>query len=272
MSSNRTLVCKVGGCKTKAARPDARVCSDHQHTLILQAELVRLQNIELDGVALLVHQYPHLRRLVENLATLSFRADPLKAASTQIVARSRSNNLDDGIAVVGDHLATPGYAVSTRSDRGRLRAAEREIAKCADDVARIVTGQPKPKERRPRCNHRSCDKRDIRQPVGVRVCGFCGLPMNTGNPVPVPASQKSHEERPRRGSLLNALSRGSKSLVAIRRSTSVAHEWGFFRPETESHVSHLSYQDHLRRVHSPYSMSSIPSARYRSAALSMSVK
>ncbi len=194
MSANRTLVCKVGGCTTKAARTDTKVCTDHQHTLILQAEIVRLQNIEHDGVSGLVHQYPHLRRLVENLATLSYRADPLKAASTQIVRRSRGHNLDDGITVVGDHLATPGYAVSARSDRGRLRAAEREIAKCADDVARIVTGQPKPKELRPRCNRRSCDKRDTRQPVGVRICGFCGLPMNTGNPVPAPAPVKSHED------------------------------------------------------------------------------
>ena len=195
MSEHRTLACKVGGCKT-AARPDAKVCSTHQHTLSLQAEIVRLNQTTPDGISALVRGYPHLRRLIENLATLVMRADPLKAASTQIVARSRSHNLGDGIVALGDHLVTPGYAASTLSDRGRLQAADRAIAKCANDVERIVTGEPKPKPKdlRPRCNRRSCNQRGVRQPIGVRLCGFCGLPMNTGNTVPAPAPVESRED------------------------------------------------------------------------------
>ena len=169
--------CVVAGCRT-VAKEGLQVCSDHQHTLILQAEIVRLNQTSTDGVSDLVRRYPHVRRLVENLATLVFRADPLKAASTQIVARSRSHNLGDGIVELGDHMLTPGYAVSTRRDQGRLGAAMAKVKICADQVDQILDPHTVPPvDTRPRCGARACDSRSVRQPVGVKMCGFCGRDM-----------------------------------------------------------------------------------------------
>ena len=169
--------CVVGGCRT-VAKTGLTVCSDHQHTLVLQAEIVRLNQTQPDGVSVLVRHHPHLRRLIENLATLTFRADPLKAASGMVVYRSRSHNLDDGIVALGDHLVTPGYAVSTKKDQGRLGAAIAKVKVCADEVDKILDPHTKqPRDDRPRCGSRACTNRDIKQPVGVKMCGFCGRDM-----------------------------------------------------------------------------------------------
>lgn len=169
--------CVVGGCRT-VAKSGLAVCSDHQHTLILQAEIVRLNQTTIDGVSNLVRRYPHLRRLVENLATLSFRADPLKAASGMVVHRSRSHNLSDGIVELGDHVLTPGYAVSTRRDQGRLGAAMAKVKICADQVDKILDPHTKrPPDTRPRCLSRACKDRDIRQDHGSAFCRFCGRDM-----------------------------------------------------------------------------------------------
>ena len=169
--------CAVGGCKT-VAKAGLTVCSTHQHTLSLQAEIVRLNQTTPDGISALIRGYPHLRRLIENLATLVMRADPLKAASTQIVARSRSHNLGDGIVALGDHLVTPGYAASTRRDQGRLGSAMAKVKVCADQLDKILDPHTEPRrDDRPRCGSRACGGRNVRQPVGVSLCGFCGRDM-----------------------------------------------------------------------------------------------
>ena len=169
--------CVVGGCRT-VAKEGLQVCSDCQHTLILQAEIVRLNQTTTDGVSVLVRRYPHLRRLVENLATLSFRADPLKAASGMVVHRSRSHNLSDGIVTLGDHMVTPGYAASTKADEGRLGTAMKLVKKCADEVDKILDPHTKrTRDTRPRCLSRACKDRDTRQDHGSAFCKFCGRDM-----------------------------------------------------------------------------------------------
>ncbi len=169
--------CVVGGCRT-VAKSGLAVCSDHQHTLILQAEIVRLKQTRPGTLSVLVRHHDHLRRLIESLATLSFRADPLKAASGMVVHRSRSHNLSDGIVTLGDHLVTPGYAVSTKADKGRLGAAMKKVKKCADEVDKILDPHTKrPPDTRPRCLSRACKDRDTRQDHGSAFCRFCGRDM-----------------------------------------------------------------------------------------------
>ncbi len=169
--------CAVGGCKT-VAKNGLTVCSDHQHTLILQAEIERLGQTEPGTMSALVRHHPHLRRLIENLATLSFRADPLKAASGMVVYRSRGHNLDDGIVAVGDDLLIPGYAVSVKRDQGRLGEAMKKVKKCADEVDKILDPHTKrSRDTRPRCLSRACKDRDTRQDHGSAYCRFCGRDM-----------------------------------------------------------------------------------------------
>ncbi len=169
--------CVVGGCRT-VAKTGLTVCSDHQHTLVLQAEIVRLNQTQPDGVSVLVRHHPHLRRLIENLATLTFRADPLKAIPTQVVGRSRGHNLSDGIVTLGDHVVTPGYAVSTKKDEGRLGAAIAKVKVCADEVDKILDPHTKrPRDTRPKCGSRACTSRDTRQDHGSAFCKFCGRDM-----------------------------------------------------------------------------------------------
>ena len=170
--------CVVGGCRT-VARPGANVCTDHLHTLALQAEIVRLTHTQPGGVSALVRHHKHLRRLIEDLAELSYRADPLKASSVQVVARSRGHHLSDGIVLLGDHIATPGYAVSVKKDQGRLGAAMDKVKTCANQVAEILQPRTALRDVRPRCGSRACDGRNVRQPVGIKLCGFCGRDMRT---------------------------------------------------------------------------------------------
>jgi hypothetical protein len=169
--------CVVAGCRT-VTKPGLNVCTTHQHVTTLQTEIVRLQTIQGDPLTMLLRQYPPLRRLIENVALAADRAQPMKAAGSQVVARSRGHNQSDGIVIVGERLATPGYAVATMSDRGRLGAVLAAVSRCGEQVDRILDpSAPKRRDDRPRCGSRACDKRNVRQPVGIRVCGFCGRDM-----------------------------------------------------------------------------------------------
>ena len=169
--------CVVGGCRT-VAKPGVGVCSDHLHVAALRAEIVRLQNTQGDGLTQLLRRFPDVRRLIENLALLADRAQPMKGRGTEAVSRSRGHNLGDGIVALGNHVVTPGYAVASKKDEGRLGAALAAVKVCDEQVDRIVDPKSPPRrDDRPRCGSRACDGRNVRQPVGISLCGFCGRDM-----------------------------------------------------------------------------------------------
>jgi hypothetical protein len=160
------------------AKPGVLVCSDHIHVAALQAEIVRLQNTQGDGLTQLLRRFDHARRLIENLALLADRAHPMKGGGIEAVSRSRGHNLSDGIVTLGKHVVTPGYAVSTKKDEGRLGAALAAVKVCGEQVDRIVDPKSPPRrDDRPRCGVRACDGKNVRQPVGIKLCGFCGRDM-----------------------------------------------------------------------------------------------
>ncbi len=170
--------CVVGGCRT-VAKPGVLVCSTHIHVAALQAEIVRLQNTQGDGLTQLLRRFGDVRRLVENVALLADRAHPMKGGGVEAVSRSRGHNLSDGIVALGDHVVTPGYAVATKKDEGRLGAALAAVKVCGDLVDRIVDPKSPPRrDDRPRCGVSGCEGRNVRQPVGISLCGFCGRDMS----------------------------------------------------------------------------------------------
>ena len=175
----RKQSCVVGGCRT-VAKPGLGVCSNHDHVAVLQTEITRLRNTQGDRLTQLLRRFTDARRLIENLALLVDRAQPMKGGGTEAVRRSRGHNLSDGIVALGDHVVTPGYAVSSKKDEGRLGAALAAVKVCGDQVDRIVDPKSPPRrDDRPRCGARACDGRNVRQPVGIKVCGFCGRDMDT---------------------------------------------------------------------------------------------
>ena len=175
----RKQTCIVGACKT-VAKPGVQVCSSHLHVVALQAEIVRLQNTQGDRLTRLLRRFGDVRRLIENLALLADRAEPMKGGRSEAVNRSRGHNLSDGIVALGAHIVIPGYAVSTKKDEGRLGAALAAVKGCEEQVSRIVDPTSPPRrDDRPRCGSRACDGRNVRQPVGIKLCGFCGRDMTS---------------------------------------------------------------------------------------------
>ena len=162
------------------AKPGVLVCSDHLHVVALQAEIIRLQNTQGDHLTRLLRRFGDARRLIENLALLADRAHPMKGGGVEAVSRSRGHNLSDGIVTLGKHVVTPGYAVATKKDEGRLGAALAAVKVCDDQVNRIVDPKSPPRrDDRPRCGARACDGKNVRQPVGIKLCGFCGRDMTS---------------------------------------------------------------------------------------------
>ena len=175
----RKHTCIVDGCKT-VAKPGVLVCSSHLHVVALQSEIVRLQNTQGDRLTQLLRRFGDARRLIENLALLVDRAHPMKGGGSEAVSRSRGHNLSDGIVALGNHVVTPGYAVSTKKDEGRLGAALAAVKVCDEQVNRITDpNSPPRRDDRPRCGSRACDGRNVRQPVGIQMCGFCGRDMTS---------------------------------------------------------------------------------------------
>ena len=177
--------CVVGGCRTVAKR-GLLVCSDHDHVVVLQVEITRLLNTQGDRLTQLLRRFGVVRGLVENVALLVDRAHPMKGGGVEAVGRSRGHNLGDGIVALGDHVVTPGYAVATKRDEGRLGAALAAVKICGDQVDRIVDPKSPPRrDDRPRCGVSGCEGRNVRQPVGISLCGFCGRDMTSRKEVTV---------------------------------------------------------------------------------------
>lgn len=175
-------LCRYPACNLLALK-GLDYCTTHLHPLALQQENDRLRSVQGTGFAALL-KYPDFQRLAEQLAELAFRAHPLKSSQVAVTARSRGHNLSDGIVTIGEHHVTPGYAASVHQDQGRLGAAMRAVKECADHISGILDPHTlKPRDERPRCNRRTCKDRDTRQPYGVKVCGFCSLPMMSSNGV-----------------------------------------------------------------------------------------
>ena len=89
--------------------------------------------------------------------------------------RKRGHGGHDGITVLGDHIAVPGYAVGSRADQGRLGAALSEVKRCADKVAGIADPtEHQATDTRVRCGASACPGKNKRQPADVRFCAYCG--------------------------------------------------------------------------------------------------
>ena len=164
----------------RPARRGETVCTEHHHLTVLQREIERLNSTRGPGLEGLLARFPDLRRLLENVAVLADRADPLKGSQVAVTARSRGHGHSDGIVVLGEHIARPGYSVSVKPDEGVLGAAISAVAHARRTVERLVDpeeGRPAP-DPRPRCGRSACRGRNTRQPVGVSVCGFCALPVS----------------------------------------------------------------------------------------------
>lgn len=176
--------CVIGGCPA-TAKSGAKVCSTHLHPLALQSEIERLKDSHDNShLQALLSRFPDLRTIIEQLAELSRRAEPLKGANIEVVARSRGHGLGDGIVVLGnddDHgyqPTMPAYAVASSRDRGKLGAAVAEVGRCANQLKTIASpGSKKRRDDRPRCGRKGCSGQWIRQTHGIRFCGYCAREM-----------------------------------------------------------------------------------------------
>lgn len=185
-------------------------CQEHRHTAVLQAEIDRLRSTATGddgGWWHLLDAYPSLRRVGEVLTELEYRADPQKASAVQVVQRSRGHGFGDGIVVLGDHKALPGYAVAAARDSGRLGAAVAKV----NELARQLENHVNPaagseKDLRRRCGRSKCPGKNRRQAPEQTHCGFCGIGFGGHRPTPPTEStdspHKPHEsvEEPEAGS------------------------------------------------------------------------
>lgn len=152
----------------------------------LRAEVRRLRRlVEPGGGVGKLLRYSDFRRLTGLLLELDDLAAPLRAQDVEAVLRKRHHGGHDGIAVLGEHVATPGYAVGARRDAGRLGAALAKVKACADEVARIAdpekAGGPAPAIR---CGARACPGKNARQRSDITYCGFCGRNLVERTPAP----------------------------------------------------------------------------------------
>ena len=179
-----SATCIRDGCN-RPARPGQTVCTEDHHLTVLQREIQRLNSTRGPGLEGLLARFPELRHLLENIAALADRADPLKASQTAVTARSRGHGQDDGIVVLGEHIARPGYSASVKSDEGVLGAALSMVADAVRKTNRMLDPSEsggKGSDPRPRCGRSACHGRNTRQPVGIKWCGFCALPMSGREP------------------------------------------------------------------------------------------
>lgn len=152
-----------------------RKCN-HPHVLSLQQEIDRLKSTQGAGFQTLMG-VPEFRRLAELLATAQFRAEPSKGGSMALAngGGKLGPGESDGIAVLGNHIVTPGYSVPQRPDRAVLAQTLRLISECGSDVAgRLDSHAVKPKDTSVRCGLSKCRGRNRRQPFDSEYCAFCG--------------------------------------------------------------------------------------------------
>lgn len=162
--------CAIEDCPNGAVE-GARVCREHLHPVALQNAYERARDGSLEGLSRLLRFDPY-RRATQILNELDRRATPLKGANTEVVSRSRSHNLGDGIVAIGDNVATPAQGVSTYRDRARLGAAVSLLEEYTAKLERIADPKSKPTTRR--CGSRSCLEPNRRQSIEHRYCGYCG--------------------------------------------------------------------------------------------------
>jgi hypothetical protein len=137
----------------------------------------------------------------ESLAVLAFRADPLKGSSLSVVTRHHRRRMGPeeatGIVALGEHRVVADYAVGTVRDQGRLGAAVGIIATASRKLQGLLDpGEERPEaDPRPRCGRRKCPQPNVRQPVGIRFCAYCGRDLQGvaagPEPVAVPAEDVS---------------------------------------------------------------------------------
>lgn len=166
-------LCRFPLCGHRAKRGTIH-CAEHAHTAALQ------RKIEEQKAALeLTWLPPEAARLLAYLKILVFNADPKRAAQIQVTARSRGHGLTDGISLIGEDMLTPGYAVSSYRDRGRLGAAEKKIRDLADDLGFMagVHQLSGLKKKDQRCGRDTCPGQWLRQRHDALFCSDCGRPF-----------------------------------------------------------------------------------------------
>lgn len=156
------------------ARKKTTKCN-HPHVQALQQEIDRLKSTQGSGFQSLM-RFPEFRRLAELLATASFRAEPSKGGSMALAnGGGRLGPADsDGIAVLGDFIATPGYGLPVRWDRRLLAESLHRISETVKDIEQILDPHtPRPKDTSQRCGLSACRGRNRRQPFDAEFCAFC---------------------------------------------------------------------------------------------------
>jgi len=133
------------------------------------SERERLEQQTHTGIARLVDEWPDLPDLFHILTEIHDATIPGQAHKTD-TTRSKTH----------DYLSPSGETTkegqSTNRARGTKGWATKQLAGLVKRLENTMDPDRIP-DVRPRCGKRKCDGRGRRQPVGVRVCGFCGEPL-----------------------------------------------------------------------------------------------
>lgn len=172
-NKSRSKPCVV--CKGNS-RKGLNACDEHVHVASLQQALVSAQSVQGPGFMSLM-RVPEFRRLAELLATAQFRAEVSKGGSMALAngGGKLGPSDSDGIAVLGEWIATPGYGVPQRPDRAILAETQRLIRQTGDDIAGLLDSHaPRKQDTSIRCGLTACQGRNRRQPFDSQFCRFCG--------------------------------------------------------------------------------------------------
>jgi hypothetical protein len=176
--------CAFETCTRTTLRGE-KFCSEHNHVLALQAELLRVHSlVPTDLRALKSSIGPELEDFLSALARLVVCADPLKASAFgggSVGARlpdkwTGQSMLDER----GVNVVTLRGAVDSHFARAVLipRFKDR-LGELAKEILDSVTPDLRPRAKvvRPKCLNPECRWRGQYQRVDAELCGKCGKPL-----------------------------------------------------------------------------------------------